>query len=83
MILFCWCLLIHLAIVNVPAILVFANLMKNYFKPLHCRDKRGSIKTDELSRKHKTVATLLKSLRFHIPMTYPTIQGKETLMVYR
>ena len=44
-------LLIHLAIVNVPIISVFANLMKNYFKPSYFRDKRSITKTDKLLRK--------------------------------
>ena len=44
-------LLIHLAIVNVAIISVFANLLKNYFKALYCRDKRSITKTDKLSRK--------------------------------
>ena len=76
-------LLIHLAIVNVSIISVLANLTKNYFKPLHCRDKHSIIKTDELFGKHNTVAPLLKSLSLHIPMIYCTVQGKETLMVYK
>ena len=62
---------------------VFANLMKNYFKPLCCRDKHSIIKIDDLLRKHKTAAPLLKSLRFLMPMTYPTVQGKETLIAYK
>ena len=62
---------------------VFANLMKNYFKRLYCRDKRSIIKPDDLLRKHKTVAPLLKSLRFLMPMTYCTVQGKESLIVYK
>ena len=44
-------LLIHLAIVNVAIILVFANLLKNYFKALYWRDKRSITKTDKLLRK--------------------------------
>ena len=44
-------LLIHLAIVNVAIISVFANLLKNYFKALYWRDKRSITKTDKLLRK--------------------------------
>ena len=44
-------LLIHLAIANVSIISVFANLLKNYFKPLYCRDKRSITKIDKLLRK--------------------------------
>ena len=40
-------LLIHLPIVEVPVISVFANLMKNYFKPLYRRKKCSRIKVDE------------------------------------
>ena len=44
-------LLIHLAIVNVAVISVFANLLKNYLKVLYCRDKSSITKTDKLLRK--------------------------------
>ena len=44
-------LLIHLAIVNVAIISVFANLLKNYFKALYCRYKRSITKTGKSLRK--------------------------------
>ena len=44
-------LMIHLAIVNVAIISVFANLLKNYFKALYCRYKRSITKTDKSLRK--------------------------------
>ena len=43
--------LIHLAIVNVAIISVFATLLKNCFKALYWRDKRSITKTDRLLRK--------------------------------
>ena len=56
-------LVIHLVIVNVPIISVFANLMKNYFKPFYCRDKCSITKTDKFLRKLFEVIYLNHILR--------------------